>query len=55
MSEEMAAGVVGDYMEKLNVKYPNKYTLKKIINVEENHDVLHGESYVKSLQIFLEH
>jgi len=38
-------------MKAVQVKYGNKYSLQRILNVEENHDALHGDRYLIELDL----
>ncbi|XP_001638687.2 N-acetyl-beta-glucosaminyl-glycoprotein 4-beta-N-acetylgalactosaminyltransferase 1 isoform X2 [Nematostella vectensis] len=51
LSTQVAKSVVRRYMEILNNKTGGKYALRKILNVEENHDVLNGDRYLIELEL----
>lgn len=51
LQEEVAIGVVQKYMRSVRKKHGSKYTLKKIVNVEENHDVVKGDRYLIEIEL----
>eukprot|EP00795_Rhopilema_esculentum_P013058 gene13058-3834_t len=51
LNEKVATSIVDKYMRALKQKHGDKYVLKKIINVEENHDVINGDRYLIELDL----
>eukprot|EP00112_Aurelia_sp_Birch-Aquarium-sp1_P010151 Seg2181.2 transcript_id=Seg2181.2/GoldUCD/mRNA.D3Y31 product="N-acetyl-beta-glucosaminyl-glycoprotein 4-beta-N-acetylgalactosaminyltransferase 1" protein_id=Seg2181.2/GoldUCD/D3Y31 len=51
LNEKVATGIVNKYMRELKKRHGDKYTLKKIVNVEENHDVIKGNRYLIELDL----
>ncbi|XP_066930334.1 beta-1,4-N-acetylgalactosaminyltransferase 3-like [Clytia hemisphaerica] len=50
----VAVGVVNEYMKAVKKKHKSKYKLKRIVNVEENHDVLRGDRYLIEIELSVE-
>ena len=38
-------------MQQLRRVHQHKYQLKRVINIEENHDVVHGDRYFLELEL----
>ncbi|XP_031566309.1 uncharacterized protein LOC116301396, partial [Actinia tenebrosa] len=51
LNEDVAKSAVFRYMRELTRKTSNKYSLRGILNVEENHDVLYGDRYLMELEL----
>jgi len=51
LNEKVAQSVVSKYMRELKRRHGDKYSLKKIVNVEENHDVIKGDRYLIELDL----
>uniref|UniRef100_A0AAR2IQS7 Beta-1,4-N-acetylgalactosaminyltransferase n=1 Tax=Pygocentrus nattereri TaxID=42514 RepID=A0AAR2IQS7_PYGNA len=51
ISQSEAEAVVQTFMEKLNKKYPSRFTLQRIVNVEKRPDVARGSRYLLELDL----
>lgn len=51
LSENVAKSIVNKYVKAIQKKHGRQYTLKRIVNVEENHDVLKGNRYLIELEL----
>ncbi|XP_047128210.1 beta-1,4-N-acetylgalactosaminyltransferase 3 isoform X2 [Hydra vulgaris] len=54
LSTEIALSIVNRYMKIVKNKYNKKYSLKKVINIEENHDVVKGNRYLVELDLYVD-
>ncbi|KAJ7376477.1 hypothetical protein OS493_034467 [Desmophyllum pertusum] len=54
LNADVAKSVVNRYMRALKQASNSKYSLKDIVNVEENHDVLKGDRYLIDLELNVE-
>lgn len=54
LNDAVANSVVNRYMRALRQATNSKYSLKNIVNVEENHDVLKGDRYLIDLELDVE-
>ncbi|XP_022797985.1 uncharacterized protein LOC111336201 [Stylophora pistillata] len=54
LNDAVANSVVNRYMRALRQATNSKYSLKNILNVEENHDVLLGDRYLIDLELNVE-
>ncbi|XP_076848850.1 beta-1,4-N-acetylgalactosaminyltransferase 3 [Brachyhypopomus gauderio] len=51
IEETEALAVVEAFMEKLNKKYPNKFSLQRIVNMEKRSDITRGSRYLLELDL----
>ncbi|KAL7878524.1 hypothetical protein AOLI_G00094980 [Acnodon oligacanthus] len=51
IKQSEAEAVVQTFMEKLNKKYPSRFTLQRIVNVEKRPDVARGSRYLLELDL----
>ncbi|XP_028399946.1 beta-1,4-N-acetylgalactosaminyltransferase 3-like [Dendronephthya gigantea] len=53
LNQQVAESVINKYMKDLRNKFGSELFLKRIINVEENHDVIQGDRYLIELELGL--
>lgn len=51
LNKDVASSVVNRYMHALRTATSSKYSLKEIVSVEENHDVLKGDRYLIDVEL----